>query len=224
MKKKNDEPKVRVYTRKCYPMYIAIYYRILIHRISQNLSPKEMSFLMGKPLDFMTKVERIKFIRWMISDFFRIEKSLNIDGIEHVFPIVKAYLTETFLYQISIKTYEDYVVYDMKKMDSEKEVFIDEFQLIDQRCDVNIYQLYAESEIQEVRDWLKILFEEGYFQESRTPLEIYKKNCVDFENRVKPIVILTILHEQVNLKDFPTIKRVESKNGAYYIATSAVDI
>lgn len=224
MKKKNNEPKVRVYTRKCYPMYIAIYYRMLIHRISQNLSPKEMSFLMGKPLDFMTKVERIKFIRWMISDFFRTGRSLNMDGIGLLFPSVKADITETFLYQISIKTYEDYVVYDMKKMDSEKEVFIDEFQLIDQRYDINIYQRYSESEIQEVRDWLKALFEDGYFQEGRTPLEIYKRNCIDFEKKAKPIIILTILHEQVNLKDFPTVERVESKNGAYYIAPSTVDI
>ncbi|TDQ76509.1 hypothetical protein [Sphingobacterium yanglingense] len=224
MKKKNDEPKVRVYTRKCDPLYIAIYYRMLIHRISQNLSPKEMSFLMGKPLDFMGKVERIKFIRWMMSDFFRAGRSLNIDGLALIFPAVKADITEPFLYQISIKTYEDYVVYDMKKMDSEKEVFIDEFQLIDQRYDVDLYQRYAESEIQEVRDWLRSMSEEGYFQEGRTPLEIYEKSCADLEHRVKPIVILTILHERVNLKDVPVVNRVENKKGAYYIATSTVGI
>ncbi|WP_139351205.1 hypothetical protein [Sphingobacterium sp. CZ-UAM] len=50
----------KIYRRKCEELDILIYYRMLLQRISRHLSPEEVSFLMGKPLDFIKKVETFK--------------------------------------------------------------------------------------------------------------------------------------------------------------------
>lgn len=214
MRKKKNEPKVKVYSRKCSPLSIAIYYRMLLHRISQNLSPKEISFLMGKHLDFMDKMERFKLIKWYISDFFRAKAAFGLENVGFLFPHVKTDTEETALYQVSIKTFDSWVVYDMKRWDSEINMFVDEFQLVDKRHDIDLYKESTESEQKEIRDWLRKLIEESYFTENRDPDEICEKCCADLGHYIEPKNLFTVLHEEVP----PIIKRIEHKNGAYYIA------
>ncbi|NGM66430.1 hypothetical protein [Sphingobacterium sp. SGR-19] len=217
MKKKNNEPKVKIYSRKCSPLDIAAYYRMLLHRISQNLSAKEISFLMGKRLDFMDKMERFKLIKWRVVDFFMAKIAFGIENVSFLFPQVKIDIDKSFLYQVSIKIFEDWVVYDMKRWDSEVSMFIDEFQLIDKRHDIDLYKESTESEQQEMREWLEKLIDESYFAENRNPYEIYEKCCADLDQYIEPKNLLTVLHEKVHAVDYPIIKRIEHKHGAYYI-------
>lgn len=223
MGKKNNEPKVKIYSRKCSPLSIAIYYRMLLHRISQNLSPKEVSFLMGKRLDFMDKMERFKLIKWNLSDFFRAKAAFGLENVDFLFPYVRVDIDKSFLYQVSIKTFEAWVVYDMKRWDSEVNMFVDEFQLIDKRHDIDLYKESTESEQQEIRGWLRKLIEESYFAENRSPNEIYEKCCADLDQYIEPKNLLTVLHEKMQVGaplqagTPPAIKRIEHKNEAYYI-------
>ena len=57
---KTNKIQTKVYKRECNELEILIFYRMILQRISRHLSPEEVSFLMGKPLDFIKKVETFK--------------------------------------------------------------------------------------------------------------------------------------------------------------------
>lgn len=80
MKKKTNQHLTKLCRRKCDEIEILIFYSMLLQRISQGLSPQEVSFLMGKPLDFMSKIESFKIKTILAIDYYIFYRVLNVSS------------------------------------------------------------------------------------------------------------------------------------------------
>ncbi|MGE8376913.1 MAG: hypothetical protein ACN6PN_01140, partial [Sphingobacterium sp.] len=92
--------KTKVYRRRCEELDILIYYRMLLQRISRHLSPEEVSFLMGKPLDFMTGIETFKIKSILAFDLFSMYRVLEVNSMDSMMPFGVELSSQKNLYEL----------------------------------------------------------------------------------------------------------------------------
>nr|WP_288812785.1 hypothetical protein [uncultured Sphingobacterium sp.] len=131
IKKTAKIQKTKVYRRKCEKLDILIYYRMLLQRISRHLSPEEVSFLMGKPLDFMSKIETFKLKRIFAYDLFSMYRVLEVNSMDSMMPSGVELSSQKNIYELHVTALADRVIYELYRVDVEQDQKNTEFKLID---------------------------------------------------------------------------------------------
>ncbi|TJZ61289.1 hypothetical protein FAZ15_08810 [Sphingobacterium olei] len=215
MKERKFKPTTKVYRRMYTPFEMIMYYRMMLLRISRHLSPIEISFLMGKRLDFIRKVETFKFKKLTIVDLLRMERALDLKSIGFLFSEGQESLNDNYSYQLTYMVLESQTVYQVERLDSVENAFVNEFRLIDKRHDIDPYTVSTSTELDKIHTCMRELFAEGYFKDKRDPYEIYTKCCTDMDQYLKPKNVLSVL--QGDSEQSFAIQRMESKDGAFYM-------
>jgi len=214
--------KTKVYRRKCEKLDILIYYRMLLQRISRHLSPEEVSFLMGKPLDFMSKIETFKLKRIFAYDLFSMYRVLEVNSMDSMMPSGVELSSQKNLYELHVTALADRVIYKLYRVDVEQDQKNTEFKLIDIRHDIDHYKVSTADEVEKIRDFLNEKIDAEFFNEERQPYEIHNLCCVELKQYIQPKNLIKVLDDLLSLSDGRKIVRKESPYGyVYVLATHA---
>ncbi|MCS4228299.1 hypothetical protein [Sphingobacterium sp. BIGb0165] len=144
----------KIYKRKGKEIDILIYYRMLLQRISRHLSPKEVSFLMGKPLDFISKVETFRIKKIFIQDVVVMHRALAVNSINSMMHLGEDISSKDNAYELHVTKLVDRVIYDMYKVDVEQDQKVKEFKLIDIRYDIDPSTNSTTDEVKKIETFL----------------------------------------------------------------------
>jgi len=212
--------KTKVYRRRCEELDILIYYRMLLQRISRHLSPEEVSFLMGKPLDFMTGIETFKIKSILAFDLFSMYRVLEVNSMDSMMPFGVELSSQKNLYELHVTTLADRVIYDMYKVDVEQDQKIIEFKLIDIRHDIDHYKVSTADEVEKIRLFLNEKIGAGFFNEERQPYEIHALCCVELKQYMQPKNLMLVLDELLQGSEETRIVRHQTEYGFGYVLTA----
>ena len=212
--------KTKVYRRRCEELDILIYYRMLLQRISRHLSPEEVSFLMGKPLDFMTGIETFKIKSILAFDLFSMYRVLEVNSMDSMMPFGVELSSQKNLYELHVTTLADRVIYDMYKVDVEQDQKIIEFKLIDIRHDIDHYKVSTADEVEKIRLFLNEKIGAGFFNEERQPYEIHALCCVELKQYMQPKNLMLVLDELLQGSEDARIVRHQTEYGFGYVLTA----
>lgn len=187
--------KTKIYKRKGKEIDILIYYRMLLQRISRHLSPEEVSFLMGKPLDFMSKVERFRIKKIFIQDVVVMHRALAVNSINSLMHLGEDNSSQDNAYELHVTKLADRVIYEMYKVDVQQDQKIKEFKLIDIRHDIDPYTNSTTEEVKKIRILLDEQIDTGYFSEERIAYEIHNLCCEKLEKYIQPKNLMLVLDE-----------------------------
>lgn len=211
MEKTEFKPIIKVYKRTCREKETYIYYRMLLHRISCHLSPEEVSFLMGKPNDYVKKVETFKIKSVLTVDLYIMHLSLELESMSWMFQMGIVSSDKDTEFELHIIKMEDRVIYQMQKFDVESNQNVIEFKLIDIRHDLDQYNS-TESELKDIKSLIDEQLIGGYFNEERTGAEIHKLCCSKLEKYIKPRNVMMTLQPLIERKEGIRIIRKKSDN------------
>lgn len=211
MKKKEFKPTIKVYKRTCGEVETYIYYRMLLKRVSRHLSPEEVSFLMGKPIDYVKKVETFKIKSVLAVDLYIMHLSLELQSMSWMFQMGIVSSDKDTEFELHIIEMEDRVIYQMQKFDMESNQNVIEFKLIDIRHDIDLHNS-TESELKDIKSLIDEQLIAGYFNEERTGSEIHKLCCSKLEKYIKPRNVMMTLQPLIERKEGIRIIRKKSDN------------
>ena len=215
--KKMKNQTTKIYKRKCEELEILIYYRMLLQRISQHLSPEEVSFLMGKPLDFMTSIETFKIKSILAFDLFSMYRVLEVNSMDSMMPFGVELSSQKNLYELHVTTLADRVIYELYKVDVEQNQKVIEFKLIDARHDIDPYTNSTTEEVEKIRIFLNEQIDVGFFNEERQPDEIHNLCCAELKRYIRPKNLMLVLDELLQGSEATRIVRKETGYGYGYV-------
>lgn len=211
------KPSTKVYKRKCQEIEILIFYRMILHRISRHLSPEEVSFLMGKPLDFMTKIETFRIKQISMHDVFVMNDVLAINNLDTMVHMGVKISSAEKRYELHMTKLADRVIYQLYKVDEEQDQRVIEFKLIDIRHDIDPYESSTADELEKITVLLEETIDAGYFNEEKQPDEVHKLCCEKLESYVRPKNLMKVLDDLLSLSGERKIVRKESPYGFAYV-------
>lgn len=211
------KPSTRVYKRKCQEIEILIFYRMILHRISRHLSPEEVSFLMGKPLDFMTRIETFRIKQILMHDVLVMNDVLEINNLDTMVHMGVNISSEEKRYELHMTKLADRIIYELYKVDEEQDQRVTEFKLIDIRHDIDPYESSTADEVEKIAVFLEETIDAGYFNEEKQPDEVHKLCCEKLERYVRPKNLMKVLDDLPSLPDERKIVRKQSPYGVVYV-------
>lgn len=220
MKKKTNQHLTKLCRRKCDEIEILIFYSMLLQRISQGLSPQEVSFLMGKPLDFMSKIESFKIETILAIDYYIFYRVLNVSSTNFMMLPGMEINLQKYTYELEVTRFNDRVVYLLNRLDIEQEQRTIEFKLIDARHDIDPYEDATKSTVEKITSLITVEINEGYFSVDRSPSEIHKRCCEKLDKYIEPKNLMRVLEDLLNRSDDLKLIRKESKYGFVYLSKS----
>lgn len=209
--------KTKIYKRKCEEIEILIYYRMLLHRISRHLSPKEVSFLMGKPLDFMTRIETFKIKSILAYDSFVMHGVLEINNLDTMVHLGLEISLQENTYELHVTTLVDRVIYELFRVDVEQDQKVIEFKLIEIRHDIDPYINSTTEEVKKIRILLDEQIDVGYFNEEKEPYEIHKLCCTELKRYIRPKNLMLVLDELLQGSEETRIVCHQNEQGFGYV-------
>ncbi|WP_454879492.1 hypothetical protein [Sphingobacterium detergens] len=215
--KKVKNQSIKIYKRKCEEIEILIYYRMLLQRISRHLSPKEVSFLMGKPLDFMTSIETFKIKSILAYDSLVMHRVLEINNLSAMVHLGHKISFQENAYELHVGTLADRVIYELYKIDVEQDQKVMEFKLIDIRHDIDPHTNSTMNEVKKIRILLDEQIDAGYFKEERQPSEIHALCCVELKQYIQPKNLMLVLDELLQGGEERRIVRHQTEYGFGYV-------
>ena len=215
--KKLKNQTTKIYKRKCEEIEILIYYRMLLQRISRHLSPEEVSFLMGKPLDFMTRIETFKIKSILAFDLFSMHRVLEVNSMDSMMPFGVELLSQKNLYELHVTTLADRVIYDMYKVDVQQDQKVMEFKLMDIRHDIDTHTNSTTEEVKKIRILLNEQIDAGFFNEERQPYEIHNLCCTELKQYIQPKNLMLVLDELLQGSEAARIVRHQTGYGFGYV-------
>lgn len=220
--KKVKNQTTKIYRRKCEEIEILIYYRMLLQRISRHLSPEEVSFLMGKPLDFMIRIETFKIKSILAYDSFVMHRVLEINNLGAMVHLGHEISFEDNAYELHVTTLADRVIYDMYKVDVQQDQKVMEFKLIDIRHDIDPHTNSTMNEVKKIETFLNEKIDAGFFNEERQPYEIHNLCCTELKQYIQPKNLMLVLDEFLQGSEKTRIVRHQTEDGfGYVLATHA---
>ncbi|WP_312337568.1 hypothetical protein [Sphingobacterium sp.] len=217
MTRNNFNTFTRIYKHRCQPLEMQFFYRMLLMRISRGLSPEEVSFLMGKALDFTIKVESFKIKTILAMDYYMFCRVLEVGSIHAMMPVGMNISKEKYAYELHFTTLADEVVYHLYRLSAEEGTKEIEFQLLDIRHDFNPNKPSTLNEIRKIKRIIEAQVGTGYFNKNRSPYEIHKLVCIILDTYVKPKNLMRVLEDLLNRSDELKLIRKESKSGFIYV-------
>jgi len=220
MKKKNNRHLIKLCKRKCDEIEILIFYSMLLQRISQGLSPQEVSFLMGKPLDFMSKIESFKIKTILAIDYYIFYRVLNVSSTNSIMLPGMEINLQKHTYELEVTKLNDRVVYLLSRLDADQEQRIIEFKLIDARHDIDPYKDATKLTVEKIHSLITAEINEGYFSVDRRPSEIHKHCCEKLDKYIQPKNLMRVLEDLLSRSDELKLIRKESTYGFVYLSNS----
>ncbi|MNG58770.1 hypothetical protein D3C79_168990 [compost metagenome] len=208
--------KTKIYKRKGKEIDILIYYRMLLQRISRHLSPEEVSFLMGKPFDFMSKVETFRIKKIFIQDVVVMHRALAVNSINSMMHLGEDISSQDNVYELHVTKLADRVIYEMYNVDVQQDQKIKEFKLIDIRHDIDHYKNSTAEEVKKISAFLDEQIDTGYFKEERQPSEIHALCCVELKQYIQPKNLMLVLDELLQGSEERRIVRHQTEYGFGY--------
>jgi hypothetical protein len=193
---------------------------MILQRISNGLSPEEVSFLMGKALDFISKVESFKIKTILVIDYYIFCRVLEVRSIHAMMPLGMNLSKQKYAYELHVNTLADEVIYHLYKLSIEEGVQEIEFKIMDIRHDFDPNKPSTLDELRKVKRILEAQVGTGYFNKNRSPYEIHKLVCIILDTYVKPKNLMTVLEDLLNRSDELKLIRKESKYGFVYLSKS----
>jgi hypothetical protein len=190
---------------------------MLLQRISRHLSPEEVSFLMGKPLDFMTSIETFKIKSILAFDLFSMYRVLEVNSMDSMMPFGVELSSQKNLYELHVTTLADRVIYELYKVDVEQNQKVIEFKLIDARHDIDPYTNSTTEEVEKIRIFLNEQIDVGFFNEERQPDEIHNLCCAELKRYIRPKNLMLVLDELLQGSEAKRIVRKEIGYGFGYV-------
>lgn len=209
--------KTKIYKRNGKEIDILIYYRMLLQRISRHLSPEEVSFLMGKPFDFISKFETFKTKRIFMYDLLVMHHFLEVNSIDSMVFVGAKLSLQKYEYELHLTQLTDRVIYELYKIDVEQDQKVMEFKLIDIRHDIDPYTNSTTEEVKKIRILLDEQIDAGYFNEEKEPYEIQKLCCTELKRYIQPKNLMLVLDELLQGSEAARIVRHQTEHGFGYV-------
>lgn len=221
MKKKLVTPKVKTYAIQCSEIEILIIYRMMVLRISKHFSGEEVSFLMGKPLDYIDRIETFKLKKVLALDLYVFSLALDFENAGCAYPVFTDTNNDENRYEMVVSTYKDHVIYELRQVDLNNVVVKPIFVLIDDNHTLERVYTSTAAEIERLKNVVHELFKEKFFQEERTAYDI-RYTCQDkLKSGVKPKMLMGILENYLSGKEYFHLTQQKSSkanfNGFVYI-------
>lgn len=189
---------------------------MLLRRISQGLSPQEVSFLMRKPSDFMSKIESFKTKTIPAIDYYIFYRVLNVSSANSIMLSGMEINLQKYTHELEVTKLNDRVVGLLSRLDGEQEQRIIEFKLIDAPHDIDPYEDATKLTIEKTYNLITAEINEGYFSVDRSPSEIHKRCCEKLDKYIQPKNLMQVLDDLPNRSDELKFICKESKYGFVY--------
>jgi len=190
---------------------------MLLQRISRHLSPKEVSFLMGKPLDFVQKIETFKIKRIFMYDIRIIHQILAVNSLDSMVHLGHEISSQKNAYELHVTTLADRVIYELFRVDVEQDQKVMEFKLIDIRHDIDRYEHSTTEEVKKIETLLNEKIDAGYFNEERQPYEIHNLCYAELKRYIRPKNLMKVLDELLQGSEETRIARHQTEYGFGYV-------
>ncbi len=163
----------RVYKHRCQPLEMQFLYRMILQRISNGLSPEEVSFLMGKALDFISKVESFKIKTILAIDYYIFCRVLEVGSIHAMLPLGMNLSKQKYAYELHVNTLAEEVIYHLYRLSIEEGVQEIEFKIMDIRHNFDPNEPSTLNELRKVKRIIEAQVGTGYFNKNRRHYEIH---------------------------------------------------
>lgn len=149
---------------------LAVLYRIAIKRIAKNLSPAELSFLIGRSIDFVNQVELLQTDFYTPEDIRCIATALEEENLESYYPL---HTDETVVKVIMEKEMDNKAcIYSCSIVKEDGELY-SYFTLKDDFSGNALVGDDADFQISVATDALQVLIKTEYFYESQLAVQVY---------------------------------------------------
>lgn len=190
---------------------LGILYRIVMKRITSNQSPKQLSFLIGKPDDYVSGVEMLETRFYTAEDVRCIASALEEVEILSFYP-VNADESEI---QVELEKvyFENYCVYTCTIINElgERENY---FTLTDDTEFKELSQEQDDEEFSLASDGILLLIQANYFCDPRMAIEAYLAINFFLQRTLRADAIKAALHD-LFIAPEPLIGRVEIDNARF---------
>lgn len=197
---------------------IGTIYKIMIHRVCRRYSPEGLSFLMGKELSFIGKVEQMGHPNITLTDMGRIGEATGAASLAYLYQEHEPYDREKHTYRLTKTIWKDRILYEMVQLlENEKTETL--FVVWDENHDTDYYPHSTNQEQESIRIAVQALIDLNYFHKQRPAREIFRECQSLVWEYINPMNLYQILTAFTKQRTYPKLKRVKSKHSAYeYIA------
>jgi hypothetical protein len=187
---------------------LAILYRIVMKRITSNQSPMQLSFLIGKPDDYVSRVEMLETGFYSAEDIRCIATALQDEETLLFYP----FNPDDTKVQVELEKeyFKNYCIYSctIVNAEGEKENY---FSLTDDTEFNQLSQELDDDEFSLASDGLLLLIQGNYFAESRMAIEPYMAINFFLQRTLRPDALKAALQD-LTFAQVPLIGMIGSDN------------
>lgn len=210
-------------TRELTSSALETLYRVMLKRISKRLSAEKLSFLIGRPADYVSNIEMLHTRPYSIPELKCVAAALEENDYRVFFTDVDHSTIVNAMMELEISGKK--LMHTCSIINGEQEK-TGMFQLQeDAAAEVHLIDNYtnnlilAKEDIKIARDAVKLLISADYFFEPRLPVHIYQSINNFLKTALSPAYIEEALNSFCKGKNTTILKREEkSKHGFYYVA------
>jgi hypothetical protein len=189
--------------------------RVMVKRITQDLTAQKLSFLCGRPLDYIRNVELLINDPYSIADLKCIAIALDEKNFQSFFPnisdervvsvnMVTKIVGTQYIYTCSIITAD---LQELKYFTLQEEV-------------PDAVKIKENNEYDSIiaKDAIELLIRVGYFFKSRMPAKIYKEVTRFLHVKISPTYVQNALDSFCNMgEDAALVRSTEGGKGYRYV-------
>lgn len=201
-------------TKKMTRSQLAIQHRVTVKRLAKNLTAEKLSFLMGRPTDYVTNIERLTADTYTMDDIRCIAVALQEEDFNSFFPDTE----DQSLVNVEVETEVagDKCNYTCSIITAGKKTpyitFQEELPEAVQIIENNVYDARIAS------DAVAVLIRSGYFHKSRLPAKIYHALNRFLKITLSPTYLEHALNRFCDSEEHGAlIKGEKAGKGIYYI-------
>lgn len=210
--------KVTSYEARMSVFMIGTIYKIMIHRVCKRYSPEGLSFLMGKELSFIGKVEQMGHPNITLTDMGRIGEATGATNLAYLFQEHGPSDLEKHTYRLTKTICKDRMLYEMVQLlkNGKTETL---FVVWDENHETDYYPHSTHQEQESVRIAVQALIDLNYFYKQRPASEIFRECQSLVWEYLNPMNLYQVLTAFTKQRTYPKLKRVKSKYSAYEYIT-----
>lgn len=216
--KKTQAAESTSYEARMSVFMIGSIYKIMIHRACKRYSPEGLSFLAGKDLSFIEKIEQMRLPNITLTDMSRIGNAIGVASIAYLFQEHDPSDREKHEYRLTKTVYKDKILYQMEQLSKNgktQTLFI----VWDENHDTDYYPDSTKQEQASIQVAIQALIDLNYFHKERSSRDIFSKCQSLVWEYIDPMNLYHALSTFTGQKTYPKLKRVKTKYSKFnYIA------
>ncbi|QNK61984.1 hypothetical protein H7F33_15705 [Pedobacter sp. PAMC26386] len=190
---------------------LVIVHRVMMKRIAKGYSAEQLSFLIGKPNDYVTMVEMLKEPVYSIPELKKIAKAVEESNFRAFFPAInQETIVKVQIERIDSPARRTHICAIISAEGKRRLHFmLDE---VFETEEVNDYGVIM------AQDAISLLIRHGYFFKSRPPLEVFHSINHFLKKVVNPDEIQQALNSFCKIEAELCLKRIKSNKRGYLYA------